>query len=205
LTPKTAIPHKLLLHQGNDLELTEIEQKDCHEPHKTLGVMKASDRSQTTDRGTQATEEQVCDAQHAAAILSNSVSTTDATLAYRVYHLTSVEYSLGTTYITRKEFETIQGRAVSAFLAASGYSRHYPRALTFAPKAHGGSLDFVHLYLLQGTQSIKLPLWHTWHRTVIGKQIRIDLAWIQQEAGTSDDILEEMRTDLDDLQDGWVV
>jgi hypothetical protein len=36
----------------------------------------------------------------------------------------------------------------------------------------------------------------------IGKQICIDLAWIQQEAGTSQDIHKEMHTDLAYLQDG---
>jgi hypothetical protein len=30
LTPESNIPHKLMLHQGNDNEPTKIEQKDCH-------------------------------------------------------------------------------------------------------------------------------------------------------------------------------
>jgi hypothetical protein len=47
LTNKVQLPHKLLLKQGNDTEPTEIDQKDCPEAHKTLGVMKAPNRSQT--------------------------------------------------------------------------------------------------------------------------------------------------------------
>jgi hypothetical protein len=47
LTPKTQIPHQLLLIQDNDSEPTEIEQKDCLEAHKTLGIMKTpSDSTQ---------------------------------------------------------------------------------------------------------------------------------------------------------------
>jgi hypothetical protein len=126
---------------------------------------------------------------------ASSVSNTDASIAYRVFHLTSVGYSLGTTYIKQKEFEKLQGKAVSTFLAASGYNRHFPRALVFTPKAHGG-LGFVHLDLLQGQQSIKLLLRYTLHRTAIGKQIFIDLAWIQQEAGTTESILEETQSTL---------
>jgi hypothetical protein len=46
LTSKTEISHKCMLYQGNETEPTEIEQKDCSEAHKTLGVMKAPNRSQ---------------------------------------------------------------------------------------------------------------------------------------------------------------
>jgi hypothetical protein len=121
-----------------------------------------------------------------------------------VFHLTGVGYSLGTTYTQQQEFEKMQGKVVSAFLAASGYNIHFPRALVFTPKEHGG-LGFVHLHLLQGQQSIKLLLLHTVHRTAIGKQIYIDLAWIQQEAGTTGAILEETQTKLDYVQDGWLM
>jgi hypothetical protein len=141
LTKKSQIPHKLMLYQGNETEPTEIDQKNCSEAHKTLGVMKAPDRSQTGEIQKLRSK---CNA-HATAILSNSVTHTEAALAYKVYHLTSVGYSLGTTYIQQKQFQSIQSKAVSAFLAASGYNRHFPRALVFAPSKHGG-LDFVPLY-----------------------------------------------------------
>jgi hypothetical protein len=199
LTKKADLPHKLMLYQGNDREQTEIEQKDCSEPHKTLGVMKSPDRSQ---KGELKRLKKKCDA-HAAAILSNSVTSSDATLAYRVYHLTSVGYSLGTTYIPQADFKKIQGKVISAFLAASGYNRHFPRALVFAPHHHGG-LEYVHLFLSQGQRGIRLLLRHTMHQTELGKQIRIDIAWVQLEAGTSAAIFEETQTDLDYLQDGWV-
>jgi hypothetical protein len=35
-----------MITQGNDEAPTAIEQKDCSEPHKTLGAMKAPNRSQ---------------------------------------------------------------------------------------------------------------------------------------------------------------
>jgi hypothetical protein len=199
LTKKAQLPYKLMLHQGNDRQPTEIGQKDCSEPHRTLGVMKSPDRSQ---QGEIQRLKKKCDA-HAAAILSNSVTSADATLAYRVYHLTSVGYSLGTTYIQRDDFKKLQGKAISAFLAASGYNRHFPRALVFAPRHHGG-LEYVHLYLSQGQRCLRLLLRHILHNTEIGKQIRIDIAWIQLEAGTSAAIFEDTQTDLDYLQDGWV-
>jgi hypothetical protein len=47
LTKKAQLPHQLMLQQGNKQEPTESDQKDCSEPHKTMGVTKAPDRSQT--------------------------------------------------------------------------------------------------------------------------------------------------------------
>ena len=46
---------------------------------------------------------------------------------------------------------------------------------------------------------------HTLHDTELGRQIRIDLAWVQLEAGTSFPVLENTQTDLDYVQDGWLM
>jgi hypothetical protein len=86
--------------------------------------------------------------QHEVSILSNSVSDFDSQCAYQVYHLSSIGYSLGTTYITEAACHRIQGRAVSAFLATSGFNWNSPQAIVFAPCHHGG-LGFVYFYLLQ--------------------------------------------------------
>jgi hypothetical protein len=86
---------------------------------------------------------------------------------------------------------------------SDGYNRHFPRALVFAPRHHGG-LEYVHLYLSQGQRCLRLLLRHILHNAEIGKQIRIDIAWIQLEAGASAAIFEDIQTDLDYLQDGWV-
>jgi hypothetical protein len=196
LIPKESLPYKLMLHQGNATQPTEIQQKDCSEAHKTLGVMKAPNRSQRSELKNK------CNA-HAVDILTNSVSHTDAALAYIVYHLTSIGYSLGTTYITKQAFTSIQGKRISAFLATSGYNQHFPRALAFVPRSHGG-LEYMHLYLLQGQQCTKLLRRHTLHNTEIGKQICVDIAWIQLEAGTSTPVLQKQSA-LDYVQDGWVL
>jgi ribonuclease PH len=65
--------------------------------------------------------------------------------------------------------------------------------------------SYTHLYLLQGKQCVRLLLRHTLHKTETRKQIQIDLAWIQQEAGTSAAILQDTQAKLAYLQDGWVV
>jgi hypothetical protein len=59
--------------------------------------------------------------------------------------------------------------------------------------------------LLQGQQCIKILHRHILHQTKIGLQIRINLAWIQQEAGTAHPTLENTHLELDCVKDGWVL
>jgi hypothetical protein len=120
-----------MLTQGNTLTPTEIDQKDCSTAHKTLGVTKTPNRSQTGEMARLTKKSN----QHAAAIFSNSVTHSDSLTTYQVYHLTSICYSLSVTYYlpSKKQCHHIQGRAVSAFLATRGYNRHFPghlRSLT---------------------------------------------------------------------------
>jgi hypothetical protein len=200
LTPKAQLPHSLMITQGNDVAPTEIAHKDCSTAHKTLGAMKAPNRSQA---GEIARLHDKCKA-HAKAMLSNSVSSTDSTIACRVHHLPRIGYSLSTTYITAKDFSRIQGTAVSAFLATSGYNRNMKRALAFAPRNHGG-IGMIPLILLQGQKCINILRRHILHRTALGMQIRINIAWIQQEAGTLTPILESTNErNLDYVHDGWI-
>jgi hypothetical protein len=128
--------------------------------------MKAPNRSQA---GEIAKLKRKCDT-HTTIVLSNSVTHAGVQLGYHaVYHLTSVGYSLAVTYITEHDFNTtIQGQSVSAFLATSGYNQHFPQAIAFPPKIHGG-IGFIPLYLLQGQQSLRTLLRHTLHQTALGK------------------------------------
>jgi hypothetical protein len=80
-----------MLTQGNAPTPAEIDQKDCSTAHKTLGIMKAPNGSQTGEMACLTNKSN----QRAAAILSNSVTHSDSLTAYQVYHLTSISYSLG--------------------------------------------------------------------------------------------------------------
>ena len=89
---------------------------------------------------------------------------------------------------------------MSAFLATSGYNRHFPHALVFASKSHSG-VGMVPFYLLQGQQCVRMLLRHTLHDTELGRQIRIDLVWVQLEDGTYSPLLENTQTNFDYAQD----
>jgi hypothetical protein len=57
----------------------EIEQKYCSEAHKTIGIMKAPNCSQT---GKIIRLMHRCSRQHAASILGNSITPSDLAIAY---------------------------------------------------------------------------------------------------------------------------
>ena len=136
-------PYRLMITQGEETAPTEIEHKDCSTPHDTLGVIKARNRSQAKEISHL---KQKCK-EPAKAILSNSLSSTGSTITDPVYRLTSIGYSLSTTYITSRDFTKIQGPSVSSFLASSGYNRHMKREFVFTPQHHG-RIGMVPLLLL---------------------------------------------------------
>jgi hypothetical protein len=75
-------------------------------------------------------------------------------------------------------FKRFKARSSVFFFPQVDTTYHFPCALVFVPRSHGG-LEFVHLYLLQGQYCLTLLLCHTLHQTHIGKkQICIDIAWI---------------------------
>ena len=63
----------------------------------------------------------------------------------------------------------------------------------------------VLFYLLQGQQCIRMLMPHTIHDTEIGRQIQIDLSWVQLETGTSTPVLENTHSNLDYVQRDWLI
>jgi hypothetical protein len=53
---------------------------------------------------------------------SNRISHVDARIAYEVFYLPAVRYLLNITSINQIDLETIQSKAVMAFLAAQGFN-----------------------------------------------------------------------------------
>jgi hypothetical protein len=141
--------------------------------------------------------------QHATAILSNAVTHSKAIIAYRVYHLTSIDYSLGVTYLTTTQCETIQGRAVITFLATRGYNRNFPEPSSSLPNLTVMWAWFPSIYSKANRAFVCSS--GTLHNTGLGRQIDINMAWVQLEAGIGTLILDNTQENLDYVQDSWVM
>ena len=96
----------------------------------------------------------------------------------------------------------IQSQALGTFLAKSDYNRHFPQALVFAPKSQS-RVGMAPFYFLRGQQYLRILMRHT----LLQRQIQIDSAWVQLEAGTSIPVLEITHAKIytADVQDGWIM
>jgi hypothetical protein len=74
---------------------------------------------------------------------------TEAKLAYGVFYLPVMRYSLAVTSINQIDMESIQQKATATLLSARGYNRHMPREIVYGPSVYQG-LGLKHLYDIQG-------------------------------------------------------
>jgi hypothetical protein len=134
---------------------------------------------------------------------ANYLNRTDALLAYEVFYLPALRYSLQITSINQIDMETIQSKATMSFLSAQGYNRNMPRAVVFAPKLYQG-IGFRHLYDLQGCDGTRLLLQElNQEKSTTQRLLMILLETIQLEAGIGEPILENCRP-LDYIEWGWI-
>jgi hypothetical protein len=136
-------------------------------------------------------------------INSNRITRADARIAYEVFYIPAVRYSLNITAINQIDMETIQSKAVMAFLAAQGYNRHMPREVVFAPTLYQG-LGLRHLYDIQGTDSTRLIIQELNQQpSTTRKMLLALLDTIQLESGIGQPILENCRA-LEYIEWGWI-
>jgi hypothetical protein len=136
-------------------------------------------------------------------INSHALSFIETKLAYEAFYVPAMRYSLSITSINQMDLERIQTAGISAILTASGYNRHMPREVVFAPRIYQG-LGFKHLYDLQGCDATRLLLQEISSKnTSTQKMLAALIDTIQLEAGIENPILEDTRP-LDYIEWGWI-
>jgi hypothetical protein len=141
--------------------------------------------------------------QYATKINSNSLTRSEAKVAYEVFYLPALRYSLNITAINQMDMETIQTRAITAFLTAQGYNRHMPREVVFAPTLYQ-EIGMKHLYDLQGSDSTRVLLQElNQEESMTQKMLITLLEVIQLEAGIGQPMLEGCRP-LKYIEWGWI-
>jgi hypothetical protein len=184
---------------GIDGHFQTIRQLQANESQKLLGVMKnpIGDQQDEIDRLKKKSDNIT------KKINSNKLSRTDAKIAYEVFYLPAVRYSLNITSRNQMDLETVQSKAVMAFLAAQGFNRHMPREIVFAPTIFQG-LGLRHLYDLQGSDTTRLLLQElNQEGSMTQRMLLILLDTIQLESGIGQPILENCKA-LEYLEWGWI-
>ena len=122
---------------------------------------------------------------------------------WAIYRL-SMNYVLPTTYFTKAELHRIQARAHRTIVGRSGYCRTTAGAVLYGPRQYGGA-GFFHLYDDQGYGQIKLfmKLWRS-PTTQAGKLLRVVVSWAQYCVGTSQPVLQDVKTKWPHFESKWL-
>jgi hypothetical protein len=177
----------------------EIPQLPTNKAQKLLGVMKCP----IGDQQAEIARLRAKSDNYARRINSNSLTRSEARLAYDVFYIPAIRYSLNITAINQTDLENIQAKATAAFLAAQGYNRNMPREVVYAPALYQG-VGMRHLYDIQGSDCTRLLLQElNNHGSTTERMITAVLEIMQLESGIGRPILEDCRP-LDYIEWGWI-
>ena len=115
--------NNIVLRQSETQNNETITHRDCHNSHKTLGVMEDLSGNNAGERERLQTKA----SKMAQLISAGSLTRSDASVLYRSVYLGSMGYSLPVTTFTEKELSKIQGAPVQALLSGMGYNRNMPK------------------------------------------------------------------------------
>jgi hypothetical protein len=100
------------------------------------------------------------------------------------------------------DFDAIQKKATTSFLATMGFNRHMPCEVVYCSKNFQG-LGLRHLYDIQGTDSVCLLLQEINYQGTTSNMLQFLLEVVQMEAGIGRPILEDNRP-LPYIKWGWI-
>jgi hypothetical protein len=125
--------------------------------------------------------------------------------AWRFYHscyLPSVTYPLASSFMTEKQLDEVQKKAMSIIVARCGFNRNTKKEILYGPKSLGGA-EFRHLYVEQGVSQVSEFIRHWRSSSKIGIMLRIAVAWIQLATGVSYSVFEQVVEDLPHMESKW--
>jgi hypothetical protein len=125
--------------------------------------------------------------------------------AWTFYHscyLPSVMYPLTSSFLSEKQLDKIQQKAMTIIYAKCGFNRHTKREVLFGPRELGGA-EFSRLFIKQGIAQAQYLLRHWRIHSTIGKLMKCALAWIQLSLGVSFPLLERVHVSLPHLESKW--
>jgi hypothetical protein len=124
--------------QSEGIELNDsqglIRQLDVNIAHKTLGTYKCSIGRESDHAAF------LKDKSDAMAYKTNQchLNWRQAITAYRSCYILAILYSLSAVSLDQKKIDTIQQKAIMAFLRKSFYDMHFPRKVVYGTEKYGG-------------------------------------------------------------------
>ena len=192
-----------------DVKLTDSESKteyiinykNCHEAHRSLGVMF------TPGGSNKAEYERMVKKSHSFAqrIGISNINRSEAKTLYFSCYIPGISYSLCVDSFTFNQCQKVQGATTQMFLSRMGFNRCLPSAVVYANPKIGG-IGLRHLFSEQGTEKICYILQTIRCGSKTGQLLKIRLLWAHLFAGTQKPVLEDTSTFLPhlDIVDPWI-
>jgi exonuclease III len=122
---------------------------------------------------------------------------------YSACYLPSVTYPLTASFLTSKQLQKVQTRAMSIIVPRCGYNRNTHRSIIYGPHRLGGA-GFRHLAVEQGVLQVTYFLRHVRQQSQVGKLILCALSWLQLSVGVSYPVLEQPLNPLPHIESLWL-
>jgi hypothetical protein len=111
-------------------------------------------------------------------------------IGFRAIWCMMIQYPLGATCFTIKQYHKLQAKYLPAFLSKMGINQMTPTAIRHGPP-HLGGMDIFRLDTEQGIQHTKLIITHFPKEDEVGKLLHISLDHLQLQAGVSWPVLSQ--------------
>ena len=109
---------------------------------------------------------------------------------YTACYLPSVTYPLTASFLTPKQLQKVQTRAISIIVPRCGYNCNTHCSIIYGPYRIGGA-GSRHLAVEQGILQVTYLLRHVRKQSQVGKLILYALSWLQLSVGVSHPVLEQ--------------
>jgi hypothetical protein len=187
------------LTEGNTGQSAKVDQLDCNDSFRTLGMHK-------TTSGDQSEQIRILwekSENYGKGIIVSSVTQFEAWTGYFTIWHPSCNYPLAATFLKRKDREKIQSFATCATLMKCGINRHFPHAVVFGSPKCGG-LRWRHMWHEQGIQHVLIIIKHLRTPGHFQSLLQINLRWQALIAGVSFAPLEFPAINLPHLDSAWL-
>jgi hypothetical protein len=167
-------------------ERVQLEQVDCSEARRTLGVRLAPDgnmRSQYQHMADQISK-------WAEGLRTRSIPRKMAWTAFTTHLWPQLSYALPSTVFSRKQGERLDSQFTEALLPLIGINRRLPKALVHGAVTRGG-LGIPRIYHVQGAEALtRVVRFGLGEEHLNGELLRASLQQLQLEIGVRTPVLE---------------
>ena len=188
----------IILKDNETQELVTLTSLPLSEPYKHMGVHQCGNLSNHAEYNASKEKSD----SYARGFAKSPIVGNHAYLSYKCSYAPKIHYSLPIATFSQRQCEQIHSLALSVFLPAMGFKRHFPQAVVWSPH-HFGGVNLPPFYNISGLGKVNLVLRHVRSNNELGHRFLNSLANYQLYVGTSEHALSDHRP-LPHANNPWI-